>query len=112
MNVPADSGYVVRLYQVTEAMFIPIRRHGQLVLPDELCKRCRLDQPGAQVEIVERGDGVIELRPHAATHSEQRWFWSDRWQRMEAAADADIDAGRVVRSDDAESFLDELDTDA
>jgi len=25
----------------------------------------------------------------------QAWFWSERWQRLEGEAQADIDAGRV-----------------
>jgi hypothetical protein len=27
---------------------------------------------------------------------EQAWFWSDRWQRLEQEAQADLHAGRVL----------------
>ena len=27
------------------------------------------------------------------TNPDQAWFWSERWQRMEQEAQADIDAG-------------------
>lgn len=42
---------------------------------------------------------------------DQAWFWTDEWQRAEAEAQADIDAGRVTvyESDDAPfGTLDEM----
>lgn len=92
--------------------FVTIQQRGVLALPADLRKRHHLDEPGAQVEVAERDDGVIELRPHVPVPADQRWFWSQRWQEMEREADADIAAGRVVRSDDVDDFLAELDTDA
>lgn len=41
---------------------------------------------------------------------DQRWFWSDRWQRLEHEADADIAGGRVACFADAEELLEELDS--
>lgn len=64
---------------------------------------------GSLFEVVRREDGVIELRPKIAVDASQSWFWSERWQRMEREADADIAAGRVKRFDDAETFLADLD---
>jgi antitoxin MazE len=89
--------------------FVTIQQRGVLALPSDLRKRHHLDEPGAQVEVAERDDGVIELRPHVPVPADQRWFWTERWQEMERAADADIAAGRVVRSDDVDDFLAELD---
>lgn len=61
------------------------------------------------MEVAERDDGVIELRPHVPVPADQRWFWTERWQEMERGADADVAAGRVARSDDVDDFLTELD---
>jgi len=78
--------------------------------PKGVRERHHLDRPGAQVEVIEREDGVIELRPHVPVPAEQAWFWTDRWQQMEREADADIAAGRVRTHDSVEDFLVELDS--
>jgi hypothetical protein len=72
-------------------------------------RRHHLDRPGAQVEVAEREDGVIELRPHLPVPADQQWFWTQRWQKMEREADEDIAAGRVARFDGPEDFLADLD---
>jgi hypothetical protein len=41
--------------------------------------------------------------------SDQSWFWTESWQQGERAVDADIAAGRVSRSENAEEFLRSLD---
>lgn len=91
--------------------FVTIQGRGVLALPAELRKRYHLDEPGAQVEVAERDDGVIELRPHVPVPADQKWFWTERWQEREREATADIAAGRVVRSENVEGFLAELDDD-
>jgi len=91
------------------ATFITVQARGNLVLPAEVRKRHHLDRPGAQVEVVERDDGVIELRPHIAVPTEQAWFWTDRWQRMEREVDEHLAAGRVSVSEGPDEFFRELD---
>lgn len=49
-----------------ETTFLTIQSRGTLALPPDLRRRHGLDEPGAQVEVVEREDGVIELRPFVA----------------------------------------------
>jgi bifunctional DNA-binding transcriptional regulator/antitoxin component of YhaV-PrlF toxin-antitoxin module len=88
---------------------IAMQQRGVITLPADLRKRHRLDEPGAQVRVVERSDGVIELHPELPVPADQVWFWSDRWQRMEREADADIAAERLARSEDVDAFLSELD---
>ena len=90
--------------------FLTLQSRGVLALPPELRKRYQLDRAGAQVEVTEREDGVLELRPQVAVPASQTWFWTQEWQERERAADADLAAGRVIVTDDAESFLAELDT--
>jgi bifunctional DNA-binding transcriptional regulator/antitoxin component of YhaV-PrlF toxin-antitoxin module len=102
-------------YSYTEPMsqrfhgYAGVQGRGVLTLPAELRRRLRLDDPGAQVELTERDDGVVEMRATVAIPADQAWFWTKRWQRMEREADADIAAGRVATFDDTESFLADLD---
>src|SRR5665213_2358236 len=89
--------------------FVAVRARGTIALPPALRRRFHLDEPGAQIELTERDDGVIELRPVLPVDADQRWFWTDRWQAMEREADAEIAAGRVKRFDSADDFLAALD---
>ncbi len=88
---------------------LALQARGTLALPSDLRKRHHLDEPGAQVRVVEREDGVIELYPLASVPADQRWFWTERWQRMEREADEDIAAGRVRSYEDVDQLLDALD---
>lgn len=88
--------------------FLTMQSRGVLALPPEVRRRWHLDRPGAQVELVEREDGVLELRPHLPVPARQDWFWAPEWQRREAEADADIVAGRYTEHDDVDSMLDSL----
>ena len=89
---------------------IPVRQRGVVTLPAELRKRLRLDSDGAQLEVTERDDGVIELRPTVAVPADQAWFWTDRWQQMEREADHDVDTGQVLDAEDLEGLINILDT--
>jgi len=90
-------------------VYLTVQKRGVISLPPRLRERHHLDEPGAQVEVVEREDGVIELRPQVPVPADQRWFWTERWQQMEREADADIAAERVVRFDGVDDFLADLD---
>lgn len=90
--------------------FLGFQARGVLTLPSDVRKRHHLDEPGAQVELVEREDGVIELHAHVPVPVDQQWFWSDRWQRMEREAEEDIAAGRLERFDSMDDLLSDLDS--
>jgi hypothetical protein len=47
-------------------VYVGMQSRGVFALPADLRKRHHLDEPGAQVRVVEREDGVIELHPQAA----------------------------------------------
>ena len=79
-----------------------------IALPAEVRRRLHLDDPGAQVEVTEREDGVLELRPSLPVPADQRWFWTERWQRREREVDEHVSAERVVVHDDADAFLSHL----
>jgi AbrB family looped-hinge helix DNA binding protein len=94
---------------IAAGTFVALQRRGTIAIPADIRKRHHLDEPGAQVELIERPDGVIELRPQLPHPAEQQWFWTERWQQMEREADAEIAAGRLRTHESAEDFLAHLD---
>ena len=86
-------------------MYTKVDKRGAITIPEEL--RAGLE-PDSVLEVVRREDGVIELRPREVDPT-QAWFWSERWQRMEHEAEADIAAGRIATFDNVEDFLADLD---
>ena len=92
-----------------EKVFLTVQNRGLIAIPAATRRRYGLDEPGVQVEIVER-DGEIVLRPYVPVPSDQAWFWTERWQQMEREADEDINAGRVRVFKDVDEFLTDLDS--
>lgn len=90
--------------------YVGVQRRGLIALPTELRRRLHLDEPGAQLEVTERPDGVVELRPSLPVAADQAWFWTERWQEREREVDEHIAAGRVTVHEDGDSFLAHLDT--
>lgn len=88
--------------------FLTVQSRGVVALPSELRRRYHLDDPGVQLELTEREDGVFEVRPTIPVPAAQSWFWTEAWQEREREADADIAAGRVATFDDAETLLADL----
>ncbi len=89
--------------------YVSVQSRGTIALPPDLRRRLHLDEPGAQVRIVEREDGVVELQPVLPVPAEQRWFWTERWQAMEREVDRHVEAGRLITHDDADALFDHLD---
>jgi bifunctional DNA-binding transcriptional regulator/antitoxin component of YhaV-PrlF toxin-antitoxin module len=88
--------------------YAAIQGRGTVALPAELRRKYRLDEPGAQLEVVERPDGVIELRPTLPVPVDEMWFWTRGHQAAEREAEEDLAAGRFSTFDDEESFLADL----
>jgi len=89
--------------------YVGVQARGVVALPAEVRRRLHLDEPGAQVEITERDDGVLELRPALPVAADQRWFWTKRWQQREREVDAHVGAGRVAVHEDGDALLNHLD---
>jgi bifunctional DNA-binding transcriptional regulator/antitoxin component of YhaV-PrlF toxin-antitoxin module len=106
---PHDSDAAMLRSMGEGRVFVALQGRGLIALPADLRRRAGLDQPGAQVEIVERPDGVIELRPTIAVPADQAWFWSDRWQRMEREVDEQIERGEVTNHESVEALFAHLD---
>ena len=98
------------MLQYVKNYYVAVQSRGTIALPADLRRRLHLDEPGAQIEIIEREDGLVELRPVLPVPADQRWFWSQRWQAMEREADADIAAGRTTVVDGVEELIEHLDS--
>ena len=90
------------------SQYVSVQSRGLIALPAAIRRNLGLDQPGAQVEVIER-DGEIVLRPYVPVPADQAWFWTERWQRMEREADEAVAAGRVTVVDGVEAMLVDLD---
>lgn len=97
------------MLQSMKTHLLSVQSRGTVALPADLRRRLHLDQGDAQVKLIERDDGRIELVPVVAVPADQAWFWTDRWQAMEREADADIAAGRVTVVDSADELIAHLD---
>src|ERR1035437_3761530 len=89
--------------------YVGLQSRGLIALPSELRRRMHLDEPGAQVEILERGDGVIELRAALPVPADQAWFWTEHWQRREREVDELVARGEVAVHESTDDFLTHLD---
>lgn len=98
------------MLQSMKTHLLTVQSRGTVALPADLRRRLHLDQGDAQIKLIEREDGRIELVPVVAVPADQAWFWTNRWQAMERDADADIAAGRVAVVDGADELVAYLDT--
>lgn len=89
--------------------YVGVQRRGVIALPAELRSKLHLDEPGAQMEITERADGVLELRAALPVPADQTWFWTQQWQQREREVDEHVAADRVVVHETGEDFLAHLD---
>lgn len=88
--------------------YVTIQSRGTLALPVSLRRRLHVDEPGAQIEIIEQDDGRLELRSVLPVPADQRWFWSERWQAMEREVDAHVAAGRVTVVEGPDALFEDL----
>lgn len=84
-----------------------LRAKRQLTLPDEVQNILRVDEGEELVfRVTERGQVIVEKVQ--TIPPDQAWFWTERWQRLERAAQADIDAGRVHSFANADEAIEAL----
>ena len=90
-----------------------VRVKGQITIPTQVRELLHLNEGDGLIFFVKEGRVIIEREQ--TVDPEIAWFWSDRWQHMEQAAQAEIDSGKVQKFDnveDAISALKDLDSDA
>lgn len=100
------------MLQRVRTHLLTVQSRGTIALPADFRRRLHLDQDNAQVRLIERENGVIELIPVVSVPADQAWFWSERWQAMEREADADVAAGRTTVVDGLDGLRDILAPDA
>lgn len=89
---------------------VAVQSRGLIALPAALRRKYQLDQAGAQVELTERADGVIELRPMVAVPATQAWFWDVNWQERERQVEVDLAEGHVATHEDLDAFVAHLES--
>jgi AbrB family looped-hinge helix DNA binding protein len=88
-----------------------LRTKGQVTLPGEVRKLLGISEGEDLIFRVEENGQVVVERA-ISIPADQAWFWTERWQKMEREAQADIDSERVHRYpnvDEAISSLEKTD---
>jgi AbrB family looped-hinge helix DNA binding protein len=80
---------------------------GKVTIPARLRRAANL-RAGDPLTFEVTPEGIL-IRPGAEERDpDQWWFWTEEWQAKEREADADRDAGRIIRHDSDEAFRDAL----
>ncbi len=83
-----------------------VRAKGQVTIPNQVREMLNIEEGDGLIFYIKEGRVTVEREQ--TVDPEQTWFWSERWQRMEHAAQADIDSGRVSQYDTIDEALDAL----
>jgi len=84
-----------------------LRPKGQITVPTEIRSMLGAEE-GDDLLFSADENGRVVISRAQTIPPEQAWFWSERWQRLEKEAQADIEAGRVYEFDDLERALTSL----
>mgnify|MGYP001125114878 FL=1 len=85
-----------------------LRTKGQITVPQEIRQMLNAEEGDDLLFSVDENGRIMMSRAQIIP-PDQAWFWSERWQRIEKAAQADLEAGAVVEYmnvDDALAALD------
>ena len=85
-----------------------LRTKGQITLPAEIRSALGAKEGDDLIFHTDEQGQVLVSRAQIIP-PDQAWFWSERWQRMEHAAQADLSAGRVVEFSSVSEALAALD---
>jgi len=85
---------------------IKVREKGQVTLPAFIRKS--LDLEKGSIVVAKIVENTIVLVPQKTIDKDQGWFWTERWQKLEAEAEEDIRKGRVKTFDSVEELFDEI----
>jgi antitoxin PrlF len=85
-----------------------LRNKGQITVPAEIRNALGVKEGEDVLFYMDERNRVILARAQVIP-PEQAWFWSERWQRLEREAQADIDAGQVETFETVEDALAYLD---
>jgi antitoxin MazE len=85
---------------------IKVREKGQITLPLYMRKKLHIEQ--GDLVLAKIVDNALVLIPQETIDKDQAWFWTERWQKLEAEAESDIRRGRVKSFDSVEELFDEM----
>ena len=85
---------------------IKVREKGQITLPLYMRKKLHLKQ--GDLVLAKIVDNAVVLTPQETIDKDQAWFWTERWQKMEAEAETDIHKGKVKSFDSVEELFNEM----
>jgi len=85
---------------------VKLRARGQVTLPSSIREKLRLEE--GSLVLIKVVDNTIVLVPQETVDKEQSWFWQEKWQNLEAQAEADIREGRVKSFGSVEELFDEI----
>ncbi len=83
-----------------------VRAKGQVTIPNQIRELLNVAEGDGLIFYVKEGRVVVEREQ--TIDPEQAWFWSERWQQLERAAQSDIVSGRVTQYRSVEEALDAL----
>jgi len=89
------------------SQYVSVQSRGTIALPPAIRRAYHLDEPGAQVEILQE-DGRLVLIPKVAVDATQCWFWTDGWQEAEREASQELAAGQYAAYETGPGFLADL----
>jgi len=85
---------------------IKVREKGQITLP--LYMRKKLHIKRGDLVLAKIVDNAVVLIPQETIDKDQAWFWTERWQKLEAEAESDIQRGKVKSFNSVEELFDEM----
>jgi AbrB family looped-hinge helix DNA binding protein len=85
-----------------------LRKKGQITVPQEIRSLLGAEE-GDDLLFYTDEKGRVVISRAQIIDPEQAWFWSDRWQRLEQEAQADLKSGRVMEFSNASEALAALD---
>lgn len=92
------------------SFFLQIRSNGQITLPTAIRRQAKLRE-GDLLEVSIEDDGSLRLIPKLAIDRTQAYFWTQRWQQGEQAAEDDLQAGRYQDYASMQELIDALQED-
>ena len=79
-----------------------VKPKGQITLPSEIRRALGVSE-GDTLSFQLRSDGTVVLESVKLIPSDQAYFWSERWQKMEREAEAELAAGHFETYPDGKS---------
>jgi len=85
---------------------VTLRARGQVTLPSFVREKFHLEE--GSLVLIKIVENTVVLVPQETVNKDQSWFWQERWQKLEAEAEGDIQKGRVKSFDSVEELFDEI----